>query len=182
MPIEAVSPSSGVYAAGAPRDPKQTMDSEVFMHLLVTQLRNQDPSSPMDTNQMISQTTELAMMEQLTTMAGLDEENFSLQMRTSAAALIGRTVSYTGPDGVEVTGVATSVSFVNAVPAVTVGGKEIQLDWISGVVDATAVPPAEPAPGTSPDPSPETPPAPSPDPGEAPAAPSGSSPSPLPSS
>lgn len=43
MPIEAVSPSSGVYAAGAPRDPKQTMDSEVFMHLLVTQLRNQDP-------------------------------------------------------------------------------------------------------------------------------------------
>ena len=108
------------------------------MHLLVTQLRNQDPSSPMDTNQMISQTTELAMMEQLTTMAGLDEENFSLQMRTSAAALIGRTVSYTSPDGTDVTGTATSVSFANAVPTVTVGGKEVQLDWISGVVDATA--------------------------------------------
>ena len=156
MPIEAVSPSSGVYAAEATRDPKQTMDSEVFMHLLVTQLRNQDPSSPMDTNQMISQTTELAMMEQLTTMAGLDEENFSLQMRTSAAALIGRTVSYTGPDGVAVTGVATSVSFVNAVPTVTVGGKEIQLDWISGVVDASA-----PAPETAPE-VPEVPAAPTP--------------------
>ena len=116
------------------------MDSEVFMHLLVTQLRNQDPSSPMDTNQMISQTTELAMMEQLTTMAGLDEENFSLQMRTSAAALIGRTVSYSSPDGTDVTGIATAVSFANAVPTVTVGGKDVQLDWISGVVDATAAP------------------------------------------
>ncbi|WP_461170004.1 flagellar hook assembly protein FlgD [Arthrobacter sp. Z1-15] len=176
MPIEAVPPPSGVQTAEAARNPKQTMDSEVFMHLLVTQLRNQDPSSPMDTNQMISQTTELAMMEQLTTMAGLDEENFSLQMRTSAAALIGRTVSYTGPNGVEVTGVATSVSFVNAVPTVTVGGKEIQLDWISGVVDSSAVPPAVP-PAV---PSPEVPRAPTPDPdGETPPALPGSSIPPL---
>lgn len=138
MPIEAVSPSSGTYTAEATRNPKQTMDSEVFMNLLVTQLRNQDPSSPMDTNEMISQTTELAMMEQLTTMAGLDQENFSLQMRTSAAALIGRTITYTGTDGVEVKGTATSVSFAKAVPTVTVNGKEVQLDWISGVVDAPA--------------------------------------------
>ena len=150
MPIEAVSPANGGYAADAAREPKQTMDSEVFMHLLVTQLRNQDPSSPMDTNQMISQTTELATMEQLTTMAGLEKENFSLQMRTSAAALIGRTVSYAGPDGVSVTGIATSVSFVNAVPTVTVGGKEIQLDWISGVVDPAASPAPAPVPKTPP--------------------------------
>lgn len=154
MPIEAVTSSGGVQTAEAVRNPKQTMDSEVFMHLLVTQLRNQDPSSPMDTNQMISQTTELAMMEQLTTMAGLDEENFSLQMRTSAAALIGRTVTYTDADGVEVTGVASSVSFVNAVPTVTVGGKEVQLDWISGVVDAAAAPVTPPAPAPEPDPTP----------------------------
>ena len=152
MPIEAVSPSNGAYAAEAAREPKQTMDSEVFMHLLVTQLRNQDPSSPMDTNQMISQTTELAMMEQMTTMAGLDQENFSLQMRTSAAALIGQTVSYTGSDGIEITGVATSVSFAKAVPIVTVAGREVQLDLISGVVDASAasVPETPPAPAPNP--------------------------------
>jgi len=41
---------------------KQEMDSELFMKLLVTQLRNQDPSSPMDTNEMITQTTQLATM------------------------------------------------------------------------------------------------------------------------
>ena len=152
MPVEAVSPSSGVYTAEATRDPKQTMDSEVFMHLLVTQLRNQDPSSPMDTNQMISQTTELAMMEQLTTMAGLDEENFSLQMRTSAAALIGRTVTYTDAAGLEVTGTASSVSFAKAVPTVTIGGKEVQLDWISGVVDAAAAPAPSPVASVPPTP------------------------------
>lgn len=117
-------------AAGAP---KQTMDSEVFMSLLVTQLRNQDPSSPMDTNQMISQTTELAMMEKITRMTGMSEENFHLQMRSSAAALIGNDVSYTGTDGKEARGIATAVSYSGPVPTVTVGGKSIALDLVTGV-------------------------------------------------
>ena len=105
MPVDAVAATSGgMYTSAPERAPKQTMDSEVFMSLLVTQLRNQDPSSPMDTNQMIAQTTQLAMMEQLTTLATTNEENFSLQMRTAAATLLGQEVSYTDSDGQAVTG------------------------------------------------------------------------------
>ena len=37
---------SGIYTTQPTRVPKQSLDSEVFMNLLVTQLRNQDPSSP----------------------------------------------------------------------------------------------------------------------------------------
>jgi len=118
------------------RAPKQTMDSEVFMSLLVTQLRNQDPSSPMDTNQMIAQTTQLAMMEKLTALASTNEENFSLQMRMAAAALVGQEVTYTGVDGTEMTGQATAVSYAGSVPQVTVNGKTIALDAISGVTGA----------------------------------------------
>ncbi|CEA06622.1 Basal-body rod modification protein FlgD [Arthrobacter saudimassiliensis] len=132
MPVEAVNAATPLPTQPA-RAPKQVMDSEVFMHLLVTQLRNQDPSSPMDTNQMISQTTQLAMMEQLTTMAGLDEENFSLQMRTSAAALIDQQISYLNADGVEVTGTARSVSFAGAVPTVNVDGVDVPLDAVTGI-------------------------------------------------
>nr|WP_241982204.1 flagellar hook capping FlgD N-terminal domain-containing protein [Cryobacterium ruanii] len=118
------------------RTPNQSMDSEVFMSLLVTQLQNQDPSSPMDTNEMIAQTTQLAMMEKLTEMATASEEGFSLQMRTSAAALVGETVTYTNADGDLITGLATSVSFANAVPLVTVNGEPVALDVISGVTSA----------------------------------------------
>jgi flagellar basal-body rod modification protein FlgD len=137
MPIDTVAaPDStkGMYTTPATtRTPKQTMDSEVFMSLLVTQLRNQDPSSPMDTNQMISQTTQLAMMEKLTALSTTNDENFSLQMRMAAAALVGQEVSYTGEDGTSVTGIATAVSYAGPVPQVTVGGKDIALDAISGV-------------------------------------------------
>lgn len=133
MPIEAVTPVAGVSSAAPTRAPKQTMDGDMFMQLLVTQLKNQDPSSPMDTNAMMAQTTQLSMMEKLTTMATVSDENFSLQMRTAAAALIGKSVTFTGADGTETTGIASSVSYSGSVPKVTVNGTSIALDAVTGV-------------------------------------------------
>ena len=144
MPIDPV--ASATFApteTPAPGARKQAMDSDVFMSLLVSQLRNQDPSAPMDTNDMIAQTTQLAMMEKITQMTGVSEENFHLQMRSSAAALIGNEVTYTGTDGVEASGLATAVSYSGPVPTVTIGGKSIALDLVSGV---GALPAPSPAP------------------------------------
>ena len=81
--------TGGIYSTLPTRQPKQSLDGDAFMQLLVTQLRNQDPSSPMDTNQMIGQTTQLAMMEKLTSMDSTNTENFALQMRMAAANLVG---------------------------------------------------------------------------------------------
>lgn len=131
-----VGASKGSYVAGSTatvRAPKQTMDSEVFMSLLVAQLRNQDPSSPMDTNQMISQTTQLAMMEKMNELAVTGQEDFSLQMRIAASAFVGKEVSYMEADGSTVTGIASSVSFAGPVPIVTVDGAQVPLDLISGI-------------------------------------------------
>jgi flagellar basal-body rod modification protein FlgD len=109
------------------------------MKLLVTQLQNQDPSSPMDTNQMISQQTQLAMMEQITNQTTTGNENFSLQMRIAAAGMVGKQVSYTDAStGLPVTGTATSVSYADSVPTVTVNGKEVDLDVISGISTTSA--------------------------------------------
>ncbi len=145
---------NGINTIAGKRAPKQEMDSEVFMSLLVAQLRHQDPSSPMDTNQMISQTTQLATMEKLTNMDTTATENFALQMRTSAAALIGQQVSWEDTDGTKHSGMASSVSFAGGVPQVTVGDKTIALDLISGVTSAPAIgdAPAE----TEPEPGPDT--------------------------
>ncbi|TQL46617.1 flagellar basal-body rod modification protein FlgD [Homoserinimonas aerilata] len=132
--VDGVGTSTGIHTGTTlERTPKQTMDSEVFLSLLVTQLRNQDPSSPMDSNAMISQSAQLASMEQMTKLTTLNEENFSLQMRIAAAALIGQQVSYDTAEGETVTGVAESVSFSGPIPTVSVDGKDIALDVISGI-------------------------------------------------
>ncbi|TCL82890.1 flagellar basal-body rod modification protein FlgD [Curtobacterium sp. PhB142] len=140
MPIDGITGSvdqaaqAAALAANSTAKQSQTMDSEVFMKLLVTQLQNQDPSSPMDTNQMISQQTQLAMMEQITNQTTTGNENFSLQMRIAAANLVGKQVSYTdAATGTAVTGTASAVSYANSVPTVTVNGKEVALDVISGI-------------------------------------------------
>ena len=128
---------ASLYSTTPVRTPKQTLDSETFMSLLVAQLRNQDPSSPMDTNQMIAQTTQLAMMEKLTALSTTADENFSLQMRTAAAALVGQRVTYTDAAGASVTGIASAVSYAGPVPQVTVGTASVALDAISGVTAPT---------------------------------------------
>ena len=138
MTIDAITRASDINpqtiaTATTARTPKQTLDSEAFMSLLVAQLTNQDPSSPMDTNQMIGQTTQLAMMEKLTELATTGQEDFSLQMRIAAASILGQEVSYTGADGKTVTGVATAVSYAGGVPTITVGDKDVPLDVISGL-------------------------------------------------
>lgn len=127
--------ASGIHSAST-RTPKQVMDSEVFMSLLVAQLRHQDPSSPMDTNEMIGQTTQLATMEKLTSMESTATENFALQMRTSAAALIGQQVTWADADGTERSGTAASVTFSSGVPHLKVGDVTVPLDAISGVTSA----------------------------------------------
>jgi flagellar hook assembly protein FlgD len=138
MTVESVTSSlpSSLYT-GTPVEPAsrtQVMDGEMFLRLLVTQLTNQDPSSPMDTNAMIAQTTQLAMMEQLTVLSDTGTEAFALNMRQAATALIGQSASYEDADGATVTGVVTKVSFDGVIPHVTIGGKDVGLDSITTVI------------------------------------------------
>ncbi|WP_445155242.1 flagellar hook assembly protein FlgD [Arthrobacter sp. Hor0625] len=143
MTIQPIAPQP-VTAAGttpeaaAVRAPVQTMDANVFMSLLVAQLKNQNPSAPMDTNQMMAQTIQLSMMEKMTELTSNSKEGFSLQMRSAAAQLIGHSVDYTLPDGTAGSGIASSVSFAGSVPTVKVGELSIPLDSISGLTAPAA--------------------------------------------
>jgi flagellar basal-body rod modification protein FlgD len=126
-----------LYTTGAAAAvPKQAMDKEMFLTLLVAQLRNQDPSSPMDTTQMMAQSTQLASMEQLSTLADTGRESFALQMRVAAGGLVGQEVSFLDADGVAHTGTVSGVDFTKAVPAITVGEWTVPLDAVSAVRSA----------------------------------------------
>lgn len=131
-------PANTATATAATSAPKKALDSEVFMKLLVTQLTNQDPSTPMDTNQMISQTTQLAMMEQLTAMSRTSTEAFALDMRQAATALVGQRAGYVDANGVPASGIVSKVSFEGSVPQVTIGDVTVALDAVTSVTPPTA--------------------------------------------
>jgi len=133
--IDPITAASGLHTGSTTpaAAQKKTLDSEVFLKLLVTQLSNQDPSSPMNTNEMIAQTTQLASMEQLTLLQTTASENFALSMRQTAAALIGHHAEYLDADGVAHSGEVTAVSFAGTVPLVTIAGTAVPLDAVSAL-------------------------------------------------
>ncbi|WP_136518499.1 flagellar hook assembly protein FlgD [Cellulomonas telluris] len=119
------------------------LDKQAFLELLVTQLRYQDPSSPMDASALMAQTTQLTTMERLVELSDTQREAFALQMRQTAAGLVGQDVTWTEGD-VTRSGRVESVSYAGTVPTVRVGDVDVPLDAVSAVTAPTA--PA--APGT----------------------------------
>ncbi|HZL80969.1 MAG TPA: flagellar hook capping FlgD N-terminal domain-containing protein [Demequina sp.] len=144
----AAAASTGTATASTAAAPG-TLDKEAFLKLLVAQLRNQDPSKPMDSSELMAQTTQLSTMEQLTALTKTSQESFALQMRMAAASLVGRQVTYADESGATVTGAVTSVSYAGSVPTVTVGGKVVALDAVSSVTAPATATPAAPASSTT---------------------------------
>lgn len=116
----------------------QSFNSDMFMQLLVTQLKNQDPSSPMDSNQMVQQTSALASMEQLTSLNSNSTTSLSLQQRIEASNVLGKQVTWSN-DGTAESGVVTSVAFSSTgEPQLTVGSSTVALSSVTGVTQATS--------------------------------------------
>jgi flagellar basal-body rod modification protein FlgD len=69
---------------------KAVLDKDGFLKLLVAQMTQQDPSSPMDAAQQTEQMASFTMVEQITNMAS---ENAKAQ----SIGMIGHDVTYTDP-------------------------------------------------------------------------------------
>ena len=82
-------------ATAAAKKDNNALDQADFLKLLTTQLNNQDPSSPVDNNQMVSTMSQLSIVENLTTITnGMDNivNSISSSSALSASSLVGRSV------------------------------------------------------------------------------------------
>jgi flagellar basal-body rod modification protein FlgD len=128
--------SSSIYTSGtsAPAAANQEYNSKLFLKLLVTQLANQDPSSPMDSSQMVQQTASLASMEQLTSLNSTTTSTNQTQMQATATAMLGKNVTWTDSSGAARSGSVSSISFSStSAPQLTIGTTTVALSAITGV-------------------------------------------------
>lgn len=70
-------------------NPSSTLDKDSFLKLLMTQLKYQDPTSPMDTDKMLAQTADMAVIESQANIQKEMENMVSQFKQTSAYQLIG---------------------------------------------------------------------------------------------
>ncbi len=83
-----------------------------FLQLLIAQMRNQDPTSPTDMAQYMSQFAQLSSVEQaIQTNAKLDTL-LSTSALSQAEGLIGRTAAFTSEDGQSTAGKIMSVHII----------------------------------------------------------------------
>jgi flagellar basal-body rod modification protein FlgD len=112
MTTPGVTGSAGAaYVPGASStvDRPDQMGKDVFMKLLVAQMRYQDPGNPVDSSQMMSQTATFSQVEKLEQLVNQNASMLVLQESATAGALVGRTATYTDTTGASKTGVVTSV-------------------------------------------------------------------------
>jgi flagellar basal-body rod modification protein FlgD len=117
------------------------LDRDAFLNLLVMQMQQQDPLSPMDNTQMIAQLAEFSALEQMNNMATSFEglaTTLAQQNLAGATALIGREVTGLDLDGNEVAGTVDRVHMVEGDVYLTVGAQVMGLDGVATV--------AQPAP------------------------------------
>ena len=104
------------------------MDKDLFLKLMVAQLRNQDPMNPQDSAEFLAQTAQFTSLEKLEAVATQGSQALAAQMAFGASSLAGRSVTYVGEDGVtETSGTVDSVRFGAAGPVLTIGGVDVPL-------------------------------------------------------
>jgi flagellar basal-body rod modification protein FlgD len=81
-----------------------TKQKDMFLKLLVAQLKNQDPTSPMDQKDMMGQMAQFSTVEQLANVAKGIAAMQSNATFAQSVSLIGKTVDYMDPEGNVISG------------------------------------------------------------------------------
>jgi len=90
-----------------------SVDYNTFLQLLIAEMKNQDPTNPMDTSQYMSQFAQLSTVEQAMQTNSKLDALLSSQSLSQANSLIGKTVSFTDSTGASFSGKVVSVAINN---------------------------------------------------------------------
>src|ERR1700759_382311 len=102
--------NSAAATANNSTTPSNTLDYHRFLQLLIAEMKNQDPTNPMDTSQYMSQFAQMSTVEQgVQTNQKLDALLSSTAL-SQADGLIGHTATFTDTTGATVSGKIASVS------------------------------------------------------------------------
>jgi flagellar basal-body rod modification protein FlgD len=111
-----------------------SLDPQAFLQLLVAQLQNQDPSNPLDTQQMMTQTATLSQVETMGSMSSTLSELVGMQNAQSAISLIGHQITYVDATGSSVHANVTGASLLSSGAQLHLAnGGSVPLSSVTGV-------------------------------------------------
>jgi flagellar basal-body rod modification protein FlgD len=112
-------------------------DKDMFLQLLVAQMRNQDPANPQDSSEFLAQTAQFTALEKMQQVADQTSQMVALQVAFGASSMVGRTVSYADADGTLLSGVVSSVRFEATGPVLQVDGEDVHFAEVRSMGDGS---------------------------------------------
>ena len=107
------------------------LGQDAFLKLLVAQLRNQDPLSPVKDNEFMLQMAQFRIIEQLDKLNQTMAYQAGVHSLVQASSLIGKEVTaLTGDDGTQVTGSVSKVELRDGEIVLTVNGQPVYLSEV----------------------------------------------------
>ena len=82
-----------------PREPRQILDKDAFLMIMIEKLRHQNPMEPVGTDKFLSQMAQFTIMEQLLNLNQSFEMIIKMQKINNAAEMIGKSVKITTEEG-----------------------------------------------------------------------------------
>lgn len=137
-------------STGATTSTSKSADKDMFLQLLVAQMKYQDPMNPTDSGEFLSQSAQFTALEKMQAVADQTAQLVASQMAFGASNLVGRTVSWTSEDGVAQSGSVSGVQFGTQGPMLEVGGTSITLGQLQSVTSGGAGTSTGSSPGSSP--------------------------------
>jgi flagellar basal-body rod modification protein FlgD len=119
-------------------------DKEMFLNLMVAQLRYQDPLNPADSGEFLAQSAQFTALEKMQDVADQTAALLSSQISFGAAGMVGKDVTYLNEDGSATSGLVGSVTYDENGPMLVVDGASVSLGQIQSI-SATAIPTTSPA-------------------------------------
>ncbi len=115
-------------------------DKNMFLELMVTQMKYQDPLNPTDSSQMLAQTAQFTSLEKLGAIADQNAMILSTQLAFGASSMIGQTVRWYGEDGTEQSGTVQGTTYLASGPVLSVDGQQVPITDVLSVGDAPTIP------------------------------------------
>ena len=109
--------------------------TDVFLKLMLTELQNQDPSTPMSSSEMINQMAQLNSVQAMQKMSTALTSVEHLNQINSASSMMGKTVTYAGTDGKLISAKVDSIAIDGTDITLTMGNQSVSL---SSVVQVTS--------------------------------------------
>jgi flagellar basal-body rod modification protein FlgD len=118
--------------------PQATLGKDDFLKLLVTQLQNQDPTSPTDSSAFMSQLAQFSSLEQETNISQSVDGLATTAAVTQGIGLIGQQVTYSNSNGKPASGTVDGVAVSSDGVTLDVGGVSIKPSDVTNVGQAAS--------------------------------------------